>query len=158
MISSLGLQWPLTERINLLARGNWIVTGDMDTFSSLMGIGGLFDAPGKASGAARIRSAGSAPGNEITLLAGKTIVNSFGSGLTVPMSVEYRRIRPHLEWTLAGLDEGCNSMINRHGAATQVWLTDNLSGWPLTFGLGAALTSHLTARVRNAKYWPGWFR
>ena len=51
LISSLGLQWPLTERISLLARGNWIVTGDMDTFSALMGIGGLFDAPGKASGA-----------------------------------------------------------------------------------------------------------
>lgn len=138
-LSSLMLKWPMTRRLKLQVRGNWIAARDMDTCSILVGIGGSFDSLFRKAGVAVQPMAPPAKHrNEITLFTGETIVNSFGSETTIPVSLEYRRqVRQHMQWTVSGLYEGCNSMIHRFGPATQLWVVDNLGDWPLTFGLGA---------------------
>ena len=81
-----------------------------------------------------------APRNELTMLVGRTIVNSFGSEPATASSIEYRRsLLRNVDWTIAWLDEGDNSMILRNGLTTQLWLADAFLDDRLVLGAGGGV-------------------
>ncbi|MBI3987459.1 MAG: hypothetical protein HY343_11095 [Lentisphaerae bacterium] len=138
-MTSLATTFSPGSRVRLQLRGNWIVAGEMNTASLLLGGEYRF---GPADPAAplpplTVRS-GATRHNEITVLSGVTIVNSFKSEESTPLTVEYRRhVWRHVEWTLAGLDEGRNSKIDRSGPVSELWVVRDLFDDRWTLGLGA---------------------
>jgi hypothetical protein len=61
--------------------------------------------------------------NTITLLAGRSIVNSFKSETATASGLEYRRtVNPNLEWGLTYMNEGKVEAAERKGVSAQVWL------------------------------------
>lgn len=137
LVSSMTMKWRTASRLKPVFRCNWIVTGEIDTFSFLTGL--ELNINGMDSG---IPSRLVAPEptvyrNEITLFTGKTIVNSYSSRDLMPWSLEYRRqICRHVEGTVAGLYEGHDRVLDRAGIAAQLWLVDSLDDLPLRLGLG----------------------
>ena len=74
----------------------------------------------------------------LTVMGGRTIVNSRGSEQTSATVVEYRKIiGRHWDWTFSWLDEGDAAVMRREGAATQLWLTDAYPTAGINVGLGA---------------------
>jgi hypothetical protein len=79
------------------------------------------------------------PSSEVSLLFGKSVVNASVGSRGIAATLEYRRkLAPHWEWTAAWIQEGDAVVIDRQGAATQVWLVDASHG-RLTLGFGAGL-------------------
>lgn len=125
-------------------RANWIQTfGRMNTVSTLAGIGYQLDKPGQSKKINNPQERREqARNNEITLLVGRTITNSFESERSTALGIEYRRrLFNYLDWTLSWLYEGDNRLIRRDGMASQLWavkdfLDDRVS---LGFGAGAYL-------------------
>jgi len=138
-MSSLAATCFLGNNVLLQLRGNWIVAKEMNSASILFGIGYRLGPPYKTEPFLKLSLQEDAiPRNEITVLAGRTIVNSFGAECSVPLSIEYRRkLWRHIEGTLAGLYEGGNAIINRHGPVTQIWAVESILNDRVTFGAGA---------------------
>lgn len=79
-------------------------------------------------------------GKELTVFAGKTVVNASVGTRAVAASVEYRQgFARNLDWTISWLHEGDPTVIERDGPAAQVWLVDAFRDQRLTLGLGAGL-------------------
>lgn len=114
--------------------GNQVVEYDgFETHTIMAGIGYRLGYLGRtAGGPARVRGE-----NTLTVMAGRTIVNSRSSEQATATVVEYRRgIARHWDWTVSWLDEGDPRVMRRHGAATQVWFTDRFRSGGLSVGLG----------------------
>lgn len=78
--------------------------------------------------------------NEITLMAGETILNSLQSQTSVAEAVEYRRgITNYLDATVGYLHEGNGLTARRDGGTAQLWLTRAFFDERLTLGAGAGL-------------------
>jgi len=78
--------------------------------------------------------------NEITLMAGATILNSLESQTSVAEAIEYRRgINSFLDATLGYLHEGNGISARRDGATAQLWLTRTFFDNRFTLGFGAGL-------------------
>jgi hypothetical protein len=78
--------------------------------------------------------------NEVTLMAGVTILNSLESQSSVAEAIEYRRgLTNYLDATLGYLHEGHGSDARRDGATAQLWLTRGFFDEHLTLGIGAGL-------------------
>jgi hypothetical protein len=139
IMTSLAATYCLRNRVLLQLRSNWVVAGDINTVSVMLGSGYRFGSPNKTESFPQLSLQKSAlPLNEITVFAGRTIVNSFGSELSSPLNIEYRRkLWRHMEWTVAGLYEGYNAMINRYGPVTQLWITKSFLKDSLALGVGA---------------------
>jgi hypothetical protein len=76
--------------------------------------------------------------NTLTVMAGRTIVNSRSSESASAKVIEYRRgVATHFDWTLSLMDEGDPEIMHRQGAATQLWLMDSYLHRRLGLGLGA---------------------
>jgi hypothetical protein len=83
--------------------------------------------------------------NEVTVLLGRTIVNSFASQQSLAAGIEYRRlISRHLDWTLSGLYEGDNRLARRDGVMTQLWAAQELLDDSLSVGAGAGAYFNLS--------------
>lgn len=109
---------------------------DIDTSRLLLGVGYEFAAE-REGGDATPRAARTT-GNEITVFAGLTILNSFESQDSFASAIEYRRgVARHVDWTLGWLHEGDNQIIRRNGATTQLWAVRAFLDERLTLGAGA---------------------
>jgi hypothetical protein len=110
--------------------------GALDTTLAMAGIG------------YRPEQDGSMPGNwfssgfrerndELTLMAGQTIVNSFESQDSLARSLEYRRaFGPVLHGSIAWVNEGDARLIRRNGVLAQLWLEPSFYNDRFTVGLG----------------------
>jgi hypothetical protein len=76
--------------------------------------------------------------NEVTLLAGTTILNSLESQSSFSQAIEYRRgLTNYLDATLGYLHEGNSETLRRNGITAQLWLTRAFFDDRLTLGVGA---------------------
>jgi len=76
-------------------------------------------------------------GNELTVMLGPSIVNSFSSEHTLAKAVEYRRgLARYVDGTLTYQDEGESSALRRHGVAAQLWLARALFQDKLALSVG----------------------
>ena len=76
--------------------------------------------------------------NEVTLLAGTTILNSLDSQSSFSQAIEYRRgLTNYLDATLGYLHEGNSETLRRDGITAQLWLTRAFFDDRLTLGVGA---------------------
>jgi hypothetical protein len=76
--------------------------------------------------------------NEITVMAGQTILNSLKSQTSVAEAIEYRRgITNFLDATVGYLHEGNGLVSRRDGATAQLWLTRAFFDDRVTLGAGA---------------------
>ncbi len=135
-------RWALQLRLNRVdARKQF------DTNTWLLGIGYQLDgAPARSSVAAPYAT--TLP-NEVTILAGQTIVNSFESERGGAAGIEYRRAYSrHLEWSVGFLKEGDGQRVNRKGISAQGWLMQSTSDNRISFGIG--LGPYFTVERRNA--------
>lgn len=137
VITSLSATWQSAGRWNLHMRANHIETAtDLDTTSILFGLGFRLDAK-DSPGAASLEPDDRRYDSEITLLVGRSVVNSFASEHGVAAGLEYRRaFTPHAEWTVTWLDEGDARLIRRNGIATQLWLTGEFEDRRVGLGAG----------------------
>jgi len=78
--------------------------------------------------------------NEVTLMAGASILNSIDSQTSAAEAIEYRRgLTNYLDVTLGYLHEGSGGALRRDGATAQLWLTRAFFGERLTMGIGAGV-------------------
>lgn len=130
VIGSLELSWYTEHRLVYLVRANVVRTGSLDTQSMLLGVGYQWDVQPWLTGSARPSTPNEvAKKNELTVFAGRTIVNSFKSEYSLASGIEYRRwLGRFFEGTIAVLDEGENERVERNGAVAQLWLASELFG------------------------------
>jgi putative Ca2+/H+ antiporter (TMEM165/GDT1 family) len=75
--------------------------------------------------------------NEVALMGGQTIVNSFASEGARAYLVEYRRtLAPAVRATLGWVNEGDARLIRRNGAIALVWLEPSFGDDRFTMGVG----------------------
>lgn len=109
------------------------------TTAFLVGVGYQLDAP-DTPGARdwAVPRSGRVSGNEITLLAGETILNSPGSPSSAAEAIEYRHgLGRFTDVTLGYLHEGHHNSARRDGVTLQLWLTRAFLDDRLTLGAGA---------------------
>lgn len=109
---------------------------NLDTLMVVAGVGYRLEQDGSfASNSAW--SASTSRRNELVLLAGQTIVNSFESQSAHASSVEYRRaFGPVLRGSVSLINEGDARLIRRNGVVAQAWLEPSFSNDTFTLGLG----------------------
>ena len=111
------------------------------TTALMVGVGYQLDAPdtpGQRDWA--LPRAHNVTNNEITLMAGETILNSFDSPTSAAESIEYRRGLWHfVDATVGYLHEGNGISARRDGATAQLWLTRAFFDDRLTLGFGAGV-------------------
>lgn len=114
---------------------------DIDTASVLLGVGYQLDrpeSPGPRTAAPSL--AVRTTDQEVTAFLGQTIVNSFDSEHGTAGGVEYRRgLSPHIDGTLAWINEGDTRLVRRNGIAAQLWLTRGFFDNRFTLGVGGGL-------------------
>ena len=75
--------------------------------------------------------------NELTLLGGQSVVNTFLSEKARAYGAEYRRgVIPHIDWTASAIYEGDPKIIRRNGLASQVWLVNTFFNDRIAVGGG----------------------
>lgn len=137
ILYSIRANWAATPNLSYQMGFNQVqAPGSVQTTSILFGLSYRF--PSGAVKADPADMAGHFPhGDELTVLAGKTVVNSLSSESTFAKSVEYRHaFSRHVEGTVAWLDEGNTPLTRRNGVAAQAWLTEPLYQDKLTIGMG----------------------
>jgi hypothetical protein len=124
VISSLALSWYTKSGMVYQVRANVVRTEPMNTQSLLLGVGYQWDVRPLLTGPARPPVPDKvAKKNELTVFAGRTIVNSFKSEHSLASGIEYRRLLGRFfEGTIAVLEEGSNKRLERNGAVAQLWL------------------------------------
>jgi len=125
--------WLLDLRVNHV-----LAEGGFETTAVLAGVGYQLDYRETGEPPASARSGtGAATRNELTLLVGQTVVNSFNNESNAAVSLEYRRrVTPHLEASIAWLDEGDTRLIRRNGIVAQGWLVGDYLDQRLSLGAG----------------------
>jgi hypothetical protein len=138
VVTSLSATWYLHKRWLFLVQSNVVETSQsFDSFSILAGIGYQFEVPRLTDHPASSSGTENEPRNEITVLGGQTIVNSFDSEKATALMLEYRRnLGRYVDWTIGGLDEGDPGPISRYGLTTELWLVHPFFDDRLTLGVG----------------------
>lgn len=110
----------------------------LDTTAIMAGIGYRLPRDGKGYLRDLAARGTRAPRNELALLVGQTIVNSFESETSsLARTLEYRHaFGPYLRGTLAWIDEGDARLIRRSGIAAQMWLEPTFAQARYTLGVG----------------------
>jgi hypothetical protein len=117
------------------------VTSGASTTAIMLGVGYQLDAPDTPGPRdfARPRSY-KVTNNEITLMAGATILNSLDSQTSPALALEYRRgLTNFLDATFGYLHEGHALTSRRDGATAQLWLTRAFFNDHLALGIGAGV-------------------
>lgn len=113
-----------------------LVKNGLDTSAVLVGIGYRLDKDERTASAGA-SGAMSGPRNELTLLGGRSIVNSYASERAWAKGIEYRReLGALLQGSIALLDEGDGGLTRRRGIAAQGWLEPSFYDDKLTLGVG----------------------
>lgn len=140
--------WHTNSPFLIQLRTNWIETShSIDTFSATLALGYELDV--SKAPAASLLANGRDLKDEITFLAGRTVLNQFQYARAVAGAVEYRRnLTRYLDWTFTALYEGDIEPIHRFGPATQLWLVQHFYGDRMSLGVGAGpyLTFDITDR------------
>lgn len=115
------------------------VSSGPSTTALLVGIGYQLDAPGergpRAFALPRTRKV---TNNEISLLAGETILNNNGSATSIAEAIEFRHgLTRYLDGTIGYLHEGNAVQSRRDGITAQLWLTRAFFDERLALGIGA---------------------
>jgi hypothetical protein len=154
-MASAAATWHLENNLLLELRSNWVKgPSGFDTVSALAGIGYHFEPTLESLDSKKAAREQQMP-NEITLLMGQTIVNSFDSQKSLAAGIEYRRhLSRHLDWTVGGIYEGDNRLVRRDGVMTQLWVTQELIDDTLNVGAGAGAYINL-GRYHNPFQGPG---
>jgi hypothetical protein len=140
VIYSAAAHWYFRAPWVLQLRYNYVhTTTSINTDTLLIGIGYQFES-GSRPGPVRAGTYGfssSPERNELTLMAGNSIVNNFHSPHGVAYGLEYRRrVTPFIDATLTLLDEGDTHVVKRKGVAGEGWLTREFLDHRATVGLG----------------------
>jgi len=138
LLTSVAATWYTKSRILFQVSANWINADTFDTVSAFVGIGYQLDPPSSTGPLAEAPTQTErTTENEVTVFGGETIVNISGPGHSGSAAIEYRRgIWKCLEWTVGGLYEGNNSLINRYGLTTQIWLARPFLHDRVALGIG----------------------
>jgi hypothetical protein len=144
-VTSVALVWgePSSRWFYQLRLDRVTTRDSLDTTSLLAGVGYRLEQDG-ASLQRESQASGAAPhDDEIALLLGQTIVNSFESETSnLARSIEYRHaFGTYLRGSLAWIDEGDARLIRRSGILAQLWLEPSFAHDRFT--LGAGLGSYL---------------
>jgi hypothetical protein len=117
------------------------VANGPSTTAIMLGIGYQLDAPGTPGPRDfALPRTQKVTNNEVTLMAGATILNSLQSQTSVAEAIEYRRgLTNYLDATLGYLHEGNGLDARRDGGTAQLWLTRGFFDERLTLGIGAGL-------------------
>ena len=132
-IVSLQARWQFDNRWYAQAQINRIKPDGKDnTTHFLLGAGYRYDGiPG-----AKLHLQNWSHDDTLTVSVGHTIVNSFRSETSTPVTLEYRRaIGKYVDWTVTGLHEGSTDITRRRGVASQLWLIRSLTE-KVEFGMG----------------------
>ena len=135
VLYSASVTWRASGRLFYEARLGHVETRhSIDTTDVLLGVGWKLtedaspEAPARDPAPAR---------DEVTVFAGRTIVNSLESEGALAKALEYRHaFGPWLRGTLAWMDEGDARLVRRDGAVAQAWLEPGFSGDRFTLGVG----------------------
>ncbi len=111
------------------------------TTAILLGVGYQLDAPDEPGPRDfALPRPNKVTNNEITAMAGVTILNSLESQTSGAESIDYRRgLAKYLDGTIGYLHEGNGIAARRDGATAQLWLTRAFFDERLTMGIGAGL-------------------
>jgi hypothetical protein len=109
------------------------------TTAVLLGVGYQLDAPDEPGPRSyALPRTHDVTNNEVTLFAGRTILNSPESQTSTAAAIEYRRGLTHwLDGTLGYLHESGGLKARRDGLTAQLWLTRAFLDDQLTLGFGA---------------------
>jgi hypothetical protein len=127
-------------------RTNWVGAVDsIDTFSTVIGVGYQLDPPpSRGPETEEPSQQGKTTENELTLLGGRTIVNSFDSDHSTAISLEYRKgLWRYVDWTVAWLHEGDTRLIRRDGLTTQLWGVREFMERRVALGVGGGIYASL---------------
>ncbi|MGI4856447.1 MAG: hypothetical protein ACRYHA_05895 [Janthinobacterium lividum] len=144
MLYSVTAKWAATRHLAYELRFNRVqAPGSMDSTSLLFGVVYRFPksatapAATDATAAAGHGSGGFLHGDEVTVMAGESVVNSLSSESTFAKSVEYRHaFGRHIEGTVSWIDQGNTPLTSRNGVAAQLWLSEPLYQDRVVLGLG----------------------
>ena len=76
-------------------------------------------------------------GNELTVFAGQSVVNTFRSQSARAYALEFRRgLIRHVDWTATFIYEGNPEIVRRSGLALQAWAVNNFFQDRVTVGIG----------------------
>lgn len=144
-VFSLDAGYRVDDRWMLHLRSNFTKAREsFDTDTLALGIGYLIEPSGASH---RVSPAAAKPGpwakrEEIDLLGGRTIVNSFESEKSIASCIEYRRsLTRYTDWSLGLLNEGDPRVTRRTGLVSELWGTRRFADglWSLGVGAGAYL-------------------
>lgn len=114
-----------------------LVKDGLDTSTLLAGIGYRLDQDDEKWLSALASRTISGPRSELTLLGGRSIVNSYESQRAWAKGIEYRRaFSPLVNGSIALLDEGDGKLTRRRGVATQGWIEPSFYDEKATLGVG----------------------
>jgi hypothetical protein len=135
LIESLGATWYFEDRWLAQLRLNWTQTDtSLETWSVVVGVGFQL----VPAGTEPPKPSPDGPRNEITLFAGRTIVNSFRSEFSFAQALEYRRVLgSYGALSLAWLGEGGNELVRRNGLVLELWGRRTFFDDRLELGAGA---------------------
>jgi len=123
--------WLYQLRLNRIQGGGGITTNSVQ-----LGLGYTLSPDGRSSGSWQ----GGNSNNEVTVLAGQTIVNSFNSETGIAKSVEYRySLNPVVKLSGAWINEGDTRLTRRNGVALEGWLEPEFFDKKLTLGVGGGV-------------------
>ena len=132
--------WYTKSRWFCQLQGYWLRGGQsFDTLSALAGIGYQLDAPPEPGPDVKgTRLTETTTDNELTVFGGETVVNiPLNDGRSPAVAIEYRRgLWRYLEFTVGGLYEGRNALIDRYGLTTQLWLAKPFLDDRIALGVG----------------------
>lgn len=132
--------WVFDSRWLLQLRSNINLTeSSINTYSALLGVGYRLEEPAHRR-KDRIEAVSSydVPTNTISLLIGKTIINSFDSEKSGNIGIEYRRrLMKYLDVSGLWLLEGDSRISRRNGVAGQIWAVRDF--FDNRFGVGIGI-------------------
>jgi len=132
------ITWSFDPHWFLRLQANRAETGSsIDTFTAVIGVGYQLDrsAPEPAP-EARLRTA--TVQNELTILAGSSVLSAFDRDDAVATGLEYRRqLWRYVDWTVAWLYEADAHAYRRNGLMTELWAVRPLAADRLVVGIGA---------------------
>jgi opacity protein-like surface antigen len=140
VVTSLTATLYTESRFLVQARADWVWTPqNANAYVATLGVGYQLEKPTSAGPLTGYsRQSDQAPlttKNEITLLAGGSILNSSGMN-ALAASLEYRRsLTRYLDWTIGWLNEGAS--VSRTGPISQIWAGRSFFDNQLALGLGA---------------------
>lgn len=139
LIYSLTATWYTRTPWFYQARVNRIDTfHSIDTTSAMLSVGYQLGGTNHAGSIPDYLAQGSGSRNELTVLAGKTEVNSLHSPGAFAKSVEYRHgFGSYVDATVTWLDEGPTALTRRNGVATELWASRGFFDERLRLAVGA---------------------